>query len=68
MENRLIVRYHLIVLKREGRSNKGDALRWSCSVEASQLARARQDPEPAGQPKGKIARGRDQKNLRGAAW
>ncbi len=61
MENRLIVRYHLRVMKRQGRWNEGNAGRWSCPVEGVR-SNPHADPELEGQPEDKVVGGPDEKS------
>ena len=49
MENRLIVRYHVRVVKLQGRSNNAAAERWRCSVEGTGRT-IQPDAEVAGKP------------------
>ena len=65
MENRLIVRYHSVVVKLQGRGNKRAAERWSCSVEG-EGRKIQADAEVAGKPKAKSTGEPDQKSCRGA--
>ena len=69
MDNRLIVRYHLITLNGMGRWNAGTrgvgAAAWKPS---GPLRGIGGDPELAGQPKGKALGEPDEKSIPGVVW